>query len=1467
MAENPNEEKETVRVTSCCWLSKRKISNLNRNKNTGNDSSPGGVEIQVPNFNICLTSLSLPIIKLKNDLDRISENKQITRLRENKGGQKGHPNGSFNKRADADREMCKTHEGRLTNDDEVCSMLLRSKAFNETWRVLNSYMNCFVYNYVNEMVHKEINFLNKNLCLRDDKVSLLIVKTQTCPFVNLLQYRALSQKLKEVNGCTDEVAADERSGSGKAAHEGEKEERVGADEADASAQDTTSTFTYNTFDNRVVTYTLLRKRRHIASCIVNVYTHDSVESILIRIIKKINRKCFMKIDKNNMNELFQKMVKKKKKKVLIIFLKNYIKLKSSIFSGLLLYLLHLKEINSINISVIITNNCVLSALSNLDYVVKKNVHVNICNLYLNYYHMIENIMFHPFFNNVLFKLKEYYTIIDYLFFLNHNMSFLQVKYFFYMFVRDFFDKKILSFLNLPLIYFCKLGNRGKNVQDHCPEGGEKYTKQFSTFKGEICNHLNQLDVGDLRQKFVLLLHASNFDEAHIRHLKSKGRHHTLYLMSEVCAAGESNHTTGAMTTCEDPGGRGTKLSNEQKSPPPMEKRQSQEEPTKGKGKNKRPLLTEGGDNHMHNTPHQTSKEFSKKRKIKNGFFYNCIRCLKFAKNERTGKSHQGEESGDENEGSVQNGVSPMWNDPKGKSDFPHRGVGENTYPGDPHDEKNYMHEIIQLMNRDSIKKTLKSSDQYRSYYFQNYVSHNKLVEGLSPMNRIINKDFIEECNCIKMYVINNLTDHMKMEHNFDHLEVLKKEWKNNEYWTIQQYEHVLAKMEKKIQNGKGNKKKGPLGKDAIKTNSKGAEKCNVGKKENGQVNPQVALLYLQKCLAKSISKRMITLLYKKKKYNLCLSIINTILKNIPSYSSMRKRVHILKDLFKKYEKKFFIYNVKDLTKANEEIEKEFKQMVNTICDILINLYMGKINVLKKVLTDISTFLHSVKYIIKLEKYITDKHFSELNLELFIKKLNILIVFFDFIINLKKKKCQDKISAQEYRRVKSNGERGGGSLLEENNSCSPITTYNGDMRKIGTTLKCDGVYGMGGKADEHSSSTTVECTSQSGDTQNVTRDLGGKVNLEESFSQGDIENGKLAKLLSTMSDSDMALTLLEFVFLFFCEFFYFLLMPCVFLLPLVNTCITHDHSPDAQELLNKNLRMKLLQVLYHNKLELKDLNGPSCIASSEFSRPYNEAKNCVLEKSARGGDPPNLGDLVAKEKGERSILLPDDVLKKGSQMEDMVIMFHIIQNLNARHLNMCSMFIQYVHVKLNLSGQDGDHSLRRGENKCDRSSAMQGNPRSSRAPPRDASNVHCESFQELFYHFVIATMSLFYYLKIIYIPSAFVKGKDEAQGSPSFSCKVRGIDTGGHDNHMISANENGDSPNVRRQKGSSVLSRCGGGRVDGLEETAKATSDEDMAKAPLAHVNGEADQEYKNYILDMLGSIHIRRLIFGRGYTA
>ncbi|OTN67328.1 Uncharacterized protein PKNOH_S06411500 [Plasmodium knowlesi] len=1431
MAENPNEEKETVRVTSCCWLSKRKISSLNKNRHNGKEISDVGIQIKVPNFNICLTSLSLPIIKLKNDLDRISENKQITRMRENRGVQKGRASTSLNKTGDAPDGTYRACQKFPTNDDEVSSMLLRSKAFNETWRVMNSYMNCFVYNTVNEMVDKEINFLNKNLCLRDDKVSLLIVKTQTCPFVNLLQYRALSQKLKEVNGCAEGVV------TAHVADEGVVDDHVG-DEGGTCPQDNTNTFTYKSFDNRVLTYTLLRKRRNIASCIVNVYAHDNVESILIRIIRKIYRKCFMKIDKKNMNELFQKMMKKNKRKVLIIFLKNYIKLKSSVFSGLLLYLLHLKEINSINISVIITNSCVLSALSNLDYSVKKNVHVNICNLYLNYYHLIENIMFHPFFNNVLFKLKEYNTFIDRLFFLNHNLSFLQVKYFFYMFLRDFFDKKILSFLNLPLIYFCKLRKEGKcvEIEDPCPEGGEKYTKKFSTFKGEISNYLDQLHVEDLRQKFVLLLYASNFHEAHIQHLKSKGRHHTLYLMSELSTEGKISHTAGVNTIWEDLEGGKKNLSTEKNGTPPMEEGQHHVKTTTEKGKNKRALLTGGEDNHIANKTHPISREFPKKRKIKNDLFYNCIRYLNFAKR---------------------------------KSDFPNEGVGESTYPGDPKDEINCMHEIIQLMKRDSIKRTLKSSDHFRSCYLQNYVSHNNLGDCLSPMNRIVNKDFVDDCNCIKVYIINNLTEHMKVEHNFDSLEVLKREWTNNEYWKILQYENVLAKMEKKIQNGKGSKKKSPLGKGAIKRNSK---EGNVEGNENGgEIHPKVALLYLQKCLAKSISKRMITLLYKKKKYNICLSIINTILKNIPAYSSMRKRVHILKELFKKYEKKFFIYNAKDLTKANEEIEKEFKQIVNTICDLLLNLYMGKINLLKKILSDISSFLESVHYIIKLEKYIAEKEFSDLNLETFVKKLNVLIVFLDFFINLKKKKWQDKNSAHEHQRGNSNPDRG--LPFGKYNSCSPIITHDGELNKMGTPLRCDGAYGMGEKENPHRDITTVQHKCQSGDTQTVTNCLGRKIHLDDRFSQNDLENNKVQNLLSTMSDSDMDLTLLEYVFIFFCEFLYFLLMPCVFLLPLVNTCISHDHSPDAQDLLNKNLRTKLLHVLYHNKLELKDLNIPSCIDAPNFSRPYNEANNYVLEKSEKGGDAQNMEDLLVKRKGKGNIFLPCDVLQKGSQKEDMVIIFHIVQNINARNLNVCRMFIEYVKVKLSFSGEDGDSDnsgdrIGPSGDKCDRSSAIQDNTRSGRTFGNNATNIHCESFQELFYNFVIAIMSLFYYLKIIHIPSTFVKGKEETQVSQPYNCKERDSSSGDKGNHMIHANAREDAPNEQSiQKGAKVLSTSGGESLNGLEDETQPTSDDQMAKHTMADVNRNADQKYKNYILDMLGSMHIRKLIFGRGYTA
>lgn len=71
------EYEDRIQVTSSCWLSKYKGNNNNiksKNINKGNN-------LVIPNFNVCLESLALPIIKSRNDLECINENKQLNRLR------------------------------------------------------------------------------------------------------------------------------------------------------------------------------------------------------------------------------------------------------------------------------------------------------------------------------------------------------------------------------------------------------------------------------------------------------------------------------------------------------------------------------------------------------------------------------------------------------------------------------------------------------------------------------------------------------------------------------------------------------------------------------------------------------------------------------------------------------------------------------------------------------------------------------------------------------------------------------------------------------------------------------------------------------------------------------------------------------------------------------------------------------------------------------------------------------------------------------------------------------------------------------------------------------------------------------------------------------------------------------------------------------------------------------------------
>ncbi|ETW36898.1 hypothetical protein PFTANZ_02480 [Plasmodium falciparum Tanzania (2000708)] len=290
------EENENIRVTSSCWLNKqknyeiikkKKISWNNRNERIYTD------------FNICTTSIISPILKLKNDLECISENKKINRQRENRYIYE-------------EQELL-----NINNDDEITSMLYRSKAFNETWLHINNYMNCFIYNYLSNIIDKEINFLNTNLCLKDDKISLLILKTQTCPFSNLLQYKIICDKLKLLNNCSKNKTR------GRSIQE-QEDNMYDSNKNNDSNSNNNINYTYNNLDDHpfyhknnygeFYKYTMLKKEKKIISCIINVYSNDSVENIIMRIIKKVNSNFFLKVDRNNMNELFHQMCCQKKRK-------------------------------------------------------------------------------------------------------------------------------------------------------------------------------------------------------------------------------------------------------------------------------------------------------------------------------------------------------------------------------------------------------------------------------------------------------------------------------------------------------------------------------------------------------------------------------------------------------------------------------------------------------------------------------------------------------------------------------------------------------------------------------------------------------------------------------------------------------------------------------------------------------------------------------------------------------------------------------------------------------------------------------------------------------------------------------------------------------------------------------------------------------------------------------------------------
>ncbi|CRG96668.1 conserved Plasmodium protein, unknown function [Plasmodium gallinaceum] len=1399
---NENEYNEHLRVTSSCWLSKNKINSFENKKKNSSKKNTG----ICPNFNICPISVTLPIIKLKNDLDCISENKQINRLREKKN--KG-----------------KIQEINFRNEDEISSILLRSKAFNETWNLLNNFMNCFIYNYLNEMIEKEINFLNNNLCLKDDKLSLLIIKTQSCSFVNLLQYRIISQKLKKLNNCDQKE---------------KKEKNVLEDDI----------LNYKSLNNQSKSFVLLKKEKYIISCIINAYSNDTVESIISRIIKKINSNVFIKIDKNNLNDLFNKILKKKNS-VLIIFMNNYLKLKASTFNGILLYLTHLKELHSVNISVIITNNCVLSALSNLDHFIKKNFHVNICNLYLNYYNLIENIIFSPIFNNIIFKIKEYNSLIDHIFFCNHNFSFLKLKYFFYLFIRDFYDKKILSFLNIPLIYF-----NNKNETNEKSNNKDDYTNNFNEFKFNLIESFDLINVENIHEKFILLLFASNFYEKHINYLKYKSNYHFLYIENQLNKKSEknikNNNKNGnkcnslllskrkrenikvANTSILDDHKSNfekeniIKKKNNKIKNSIMEKLEEKEEKYNGNiCKKKRKINLKYSDKIFEENVDVVNKRIMNKEKKENESLFNCIMNFNFMKCEYEYDSSNNNSS---NKKIINRKKENNNNNNNNNNDGDGNERSELSKKMNNNNEKEYlineanMSEINFYSKNDSIKKKLKINEKFKNFYFQNYSTH-YLSEGLSPINRLIDGDFINNCNVLKQYVINNISIHMKSEHNFDSFKMLKKEWSNNEYKKIYKYEQIASNMERHLNKEKKKKKRN---KKFISME----ENIIKQKKIEEENTKKMLLLYLHKSLTISISKKMINFLYKKKKYNMSLVIINTILKNIPTYSSLRRRIKFLKELYKKYEQKFYVKTEEDLKKANDEIEKELKQTLNTICDILINLYINKIHLLKKIMYDIYEFLKNVSYVNKLESYVNKN--NSLNLSIFFVKLNHLIAFINFCIDLRKKKGNyfDEVNKNNVNYLNQEN-----YIL--NSESKKVTSYsynnyiyetpkkihsmdnfniNNEQIKLKNYGICENICNDEIK-EKISINKNEECNSKhlvngfiSPDIYNQTYST-NQINLNSQKNKQ--KKSSTEMYLKKFNDSNIDLNFLEFLLVFFCEYFYFLLLPCIFLLPLSNECIIHDHGSEFFNIFNINLQMKLLHILYYNKLDVKYLNNSNVLLNHNFYQIKNNLKNSDIKMEGCQNNTDIKGNKI----------IPLNNIEGKSKIEDVVILFKIMENMKAKYINGCNMFFEYINMKLNSNYENNIKEPLYGE-----------------------------TFQELFYQFIIAVMSLFYFMKIIYIPSSFVKSKNELEMSINYD---------EHNSNTYDKNSIHEKLDKEKIK-------------EGVDVDLAEISDEKKLTKDSFSTNEDTissfdnekyieDFKYKNYILDKLYHINIKKLIFGKNY--
>ncbi|SBS81946.1 conserved Plasmodium protein, unknown function [Plasmodium ovale] len=1555
-------DRDKVQVTSCCWLSKPQIKNFERKRRNLHRED----DKVIPNFHMCATSVALPIIKLKNDLNCISENKHINRLRDKKGKEKGK---NIN----------------ILNEDEICSMLLRSKAFNETWKMVNHFMNSFIYNYVNDMINKEVNFLNTNLCLKDDKLSLLIVKTQTCAFVNLLQYRILTEKLKIVNRCFSVRGEDHQDGCQDGYKDGCQDDLPHNFSRDSPG----GVLTRKNAEGQSIMYEPLQNRKNITSCIIHVYSHDSVENIIIRIIKKVKRNHFLRIDKNSVSDIFRKIVKRKNG-VLIIFVKNYFKLKSSTFSSLILYLNHLKEVNSLNISIVITNSCIQSALNNLDPFIKKHVHVNIFNLYLNYFNLIEHIIFSPIFNNILFKLREYNSLIDHIFFCNQDITFLKIKYILYMFIRDFYDKKILSFLNIPLTYF------NKKVDDDIRQKTykiEEYTKRFNNFKSDIIHSFNSIDVHNIHEKYVLLLYASNFYQMHINYLKCKGNLHTFYIINKqrvkkkgsndsmsICGEGEEfaksrkGRRITFPTDCKSGIQREDKVKKINGSVENSDNRKSQRKAKSdaklddhargetctgaddkpggkeldecvhtGKKKNKRVLCK--SSELLGKDSNSVSEQIVKRQKIKNDPFYNCIKHFNFMKCEQgqrcsgdgcsaNGKSSYIDEDGHEGG----NRILSFHDRIKGVIALPNQHSEENAL-NEKHNEnfkcddnwgntdkkrdtcktakrnnetimenrETPMHEIILMPQKDCTKKKLQNSEHFKNYYFQNYALYN-LSESLSPINRLVNNEFVDDCNCVKQYIINNLSTHMKLEHNLDCFGMIKKEWDNNEYIKIYKYEKMVTQLDTYLYSKQ--KDIGSRGKKKVNTNDKIKSELVMNEKESLQ---KTLLLYLHKCLVQSISKKMIIFLYKKKKYNICLTIVNMILKYIPTYTSLRKRIKILKELFKNYEQKYGIQNVEDLKRASDEIEKELKQTLNTMCDILINLYVNKIYILKKIMDDIYIFLKDVSYVCKLEKYVDKKMYSSsLNMSLFLQKLNLLILYLDISIDLKKRKESNKCHDESEKM---------GNLVTLNRNIFPIsseistktTNYclhtnhnneycltpksverydqvdnhtNGQVKNIYEHVSRMTTNTTG--CDSETCSSAYKSTPGHGENSSIADKIcfncgsnciylavnDGEAEMCEESEKKKRRSTTVANYLHRGGSSNVDLTCIEFLLVFFCEYFYFLLIPCIYLLPLANVCITHDHATEFFDILNINLQMKLLHILNYNRIEVKDLTCLNMSTSLNYNT-FTAIKNAILRRGDVKKKEAHFGNQLASKNSEITKISVDNIENNGL-MEDIVIIFRIIQCMKTKHINVCSMFVEFIRIKLRWPREEGgrdsdDGSSSDNDSANVRRSICKGRNNERRNAHRSSDSAKelvphgcCETFQELFYQFIIAIMSLFYFMKIIHIPSSFVKGREETELSSSFKhdsqcSNLEEKDEVTTENTGVQNGENGDQPELKSPSVNEIE------KVHAKEKL--LANDDETTSSFIGCVNPAAEQRYKNYVFDMLSNINIRKLIFGKSYLS